>query len=126
MPKYKTETFGPGNLSWIGPDSAKAGRTEWIDSADADFAALVVDGVVPSGTPVALVSGQLKPYNSAASTDAKVLVGFLYTDAPRNVGRLGVPVFDHGRVNIAKLPGAAFTAPSAANDRTQCVYMTGA
>lgn len=121
MPKFKTETFGPGDLSWIGPDSAKAGRTEWLDSADPAFTALAVDGVIKSGTPLALDSGQLKPY-----VDGDVFVGFLYTDQPVNVGKLGVPVFDKGRVNIEKLPGGTFTPPTPEFDRSQVIYMKGA
>lgn len=126
MPKLKTETFGPGDLSWIGPDSAKAGRTEWMDTADEAFTPKVVNGVVPSGTPLALVGGQLKPYDATAETDASILIGFLYTDQPRNVGKLGVPVFDQGRVNITKLPGGAFTAPAPEKDATNVTYMKGA
>lgn len=126
MPKLKTETFGPGDLSWIGPDSAKAGRTEWLDTADTAFAAKVVNGVVPSGTPLALVGGQLKPYDSAAATDASILIGFLYADQPRGVGKIGVAVFDQGRVNISKLPGGAFTPPAPAKDATNVTFMKGA
>nr|DAL17236.1 MAG TPA_asm: HEAD DECORATION PROTEIN [Caudoviricetes sp.] len=116
MPKLKTETFGPGDLSWIGPDSANAGRTEWVDTADTDFTAVAVDGVIKSGTPLALDDGQLKPY-----TDGDVLIGFLYTDQPINVGTLGVPVFDRGRVDVSRLP-ATFTVPAADKDRTHCTF----
>lgn len=125
MPKIKTETLGPGDLSWIGPDSAKAGRTEWLNTADAAFTPKVVNGVIPSGTALALVSGQLKPYNSAGSGDAAVLIGFLYTDQPVGVGNLGVPVFDHGRVDITRLP-EVFTVPDPDGDRTNCTFMKGA
>ena len=126
MPKMKTETFGPGDLSWIGPDSAKAGRTEWLDSADAAFTAKAVNGVIPSGTPLALVSGQLKPYDKDASTDAGILIGFLYTDQPTGVGNIGVAVFDQGRVNTTKLPGGAFTPPAPEKDATNVTFMKGA
>lgn len=125
MPKLKTETLGPGDLSWIGPDSAKAGRTEWLDTADTAFADHTVGGVILSGTPLALVSGRLKPYDAAGTGSAAVLIGFLYTDQPVNVGKLGVPVFDQGRVDITRLP-KTFVAPDPDGNATNVTFMKGA
>lgn len=121
MPKLKTEQFGPGDQTWIGPGSAGiAGRTEWMDTAD--FAGKATNGVVPSGTALALVAGQLKPYDAAAGTDASKLIGFLLTDQPVSAGRIGVPVFDHGRVQVKNLP-EAFTPPATVSDLTRVVYV---
>lgn len=121
MPKLKIEPFGPGDQTWIGPGSAGiAGRTEWMNTAD--FAAKAKDGVIPAGTPLALVAGQLKPYDAAAETTASTLIGFLLTAQSVSAGKIGVPVFDHGRVVTAKLP-EVFAVPEAGKDRTRVVYV---
>lgn len=121
MPKFKTEKFGPGDQSWLGSAHGIGNaRTEWMDTAD--FSGKAEDGVIPSGTALALVSGQLKPYNSAGGDDTAKLVGFLMTDQPVGVGKIGVAVLDHGRVRTDRLP-EAFTAPSDANNLTTIVFV---
>lgn len=121
MPKYQTETFGPGDQSWIGPGSAwQAGRTEWMNTTD--FATKAKNGVIPSGTALALVDGQLKPYNGAGGDDTGKLIGFLLTAQPANAGKIAVPVFDQGRVVVRLLPDKPFTVPAPEKDLTAIVY----
>jgi hypothetical protein len=133
MPKLRTESFvGGGDFRWLRSDHAIwNGRSESLDVGAFTAGTHYPNGYIPSGTPVALVGGQLVPYTSAeaTTTGAGVLAGHLLTDQPIVTGStedLNVPLLDHGRVNPARVPQGtdAFTAPVAALKRvaTTIVY----
>lgn len=86
MPRMKTETFGGGDQSWIGAGAPgiTEGRTEIVDISTFTAATHYPNGFLPSGLPVAKVSGVLVPYDAteATTTDAGVLAGFILTDQP--------------------------------------------
>jgi hypothetical protein len=120
MPRLQTETFGGGDLSWLGSAHGIANaRTEVLDISTFTAGTHYPDGYIPSGTPVAKVGGVLVPYDATegTTTGAGVLAGFVLTDQPV-VGEadFGVPLLDHGRVRAANVPGT-FTAPAAAAKR---------
>lgn len=117
MPRLTTESFGSGNMSWVGSEHAiNNARTETIDISAFTAGTHYPDGYIRSGTPVAKVGGMLVPYdaNEATVTGAGILAGFVLTDQ-RVVGTsdFPAPLFDHGRVKTANLP-IAFTKPAAA------------
>jgi len=120
MPRLKTETFGGGDLSWLGSAHGIANaRTEVLDISAFTANTHYPNGYIPSGTPVAKVSGVLVPYDATegTTTGAGVLAGFVLTDqAVVGTADFGVPLIDHGRVITAKLP-VSFTAPAAALKR---------
>jgi hypothetical protein len=133
MPKLRTESFAPGgDFRWLRSDHAIwNGRTESLDISAFTAGTHYPNGYIPSGTPCALVAGQLVPYTSAeaTTTGAGVLAGHLFTDQPVIAGStedLNVPLLDHGRVNPARVPQGtdAFTAPVAFAKRgnTALVY----
>ncbi|MDB5716443.1 MAG: hypothetical protein JWO15_3840 [Sphingomonadales bacterium] len=131
MPRLKSETIGAGDQSWLGSSHGiRNCRTGTIDISTFTANTHYPNGYIPSGTPVALVSGLYVPYTSAegTTTGAGVLAGFLFTDQPV-VGTVdfGAPILDHGRVKAAKVPTGtdAFTAPVAAAKRasTTVVYI---
>lgn len=117
MPRMKTETFGGGDMSWLGSTHGIAnGRTEIIDISAFTANTHYPNGYIPSGLPVAKVGGVLVPYDATegTTTAAGVLAGFILTDQPVvGTADFGAPLIDHGRVKVAKLP-IAFTAPAAA------------
>lgn len=132
MPRMKTETFGGGDMSWIGagaPHLAEC-RTEVLDISTFTAGTHFPNGFIPSGTAVAKVGGVLVPYDptEGVTTNAGILAGHVLTD--QAVGTLntgpdfGVPLYDMGRVITAKVPGT-FTAPVAAAKRaaTSIVYV---
>ncbi|MDR6861967.1 head decoration protein [Phycicoccus sp. 3266] len=131
MPRLTTETIGAGDQSWLGSSHGiHECRTEVLDISTFTAATHFPNGFIPSGTPVAKVGGVLVPYDSTEATvnGAGVLAGHLFTDQPVvGTNDFGVPVLDHGRVKVAKVPqGAnAFTAPVAAAKRaaTTIVYI---
>lgn len=107
MPRLKIETFGTGDMSWLGSSHGiNECRTELLDVSTFT----VVNGCIPSGTPVAKVGGVLVPYDDTAgtTTGAGVLAGFILTDQKVTVAAtdsdFAVPVLDHGRVVVSKLP----------------------
>lgn len=120
MPRMQSETFGPGDQSWLGSaHGIHECRTEILDISTFTEGTHYPDGYIPSGTPVAKVGGKLVPYTSAegTTTNAGVLAGFLFTDQPVvGTNDFGVPLLDHGRVKSANVPDGtdAFTAPVAA------------
>ena len=120
MPKLKTETFGGGDLSWLGSTHGIVNaRTEILDISTFTAGTHYPNGYIPSGLPVAKVGGVLVPYDATegTTTGAGVLAGFVLTDQPVvGTSDFGVPLIDHGRVKTAKLP-IAFTAPTAAAKR---------
>jgi hypothetical protein len=73
------------------------------------------NGYIPSGTPVAIVSGLAVPYTSAegTTTGAGVLAGHLFNDERVvGTGNFSAPALDHGRVRTAKVPRAPTRSPS--------------
>lgn len=117
MPRLKTEAYGPGDQSWLGSTHGLANaRTETLDISTFTASTHFPDGYVPSGTPVAKVSGVLVPYVATEETvtGAGVLAGFVLTDQPVvGTGDFAVPVIDHGRIKAANLP-VTFEVPVAA------------
>ena len=126
MPRLKTETFGAGDLSWLGSAHGIAnGRTEKLDISTFTANTHYPNGYLPSGLPVALVSGVLVPYvaTEGTTTGNGVLAGFLLTDQPTNgVEDIPVPVLDHGRVRVSKLP-ITFVAPTAEAKRANVNFV---
>lgn len=126
MPRYVSESFGAGDQSWLG--SAHAiwnGRTEILDISAFTAGTHYPNGYIPSGSPVALVAGVLVPYDKTegVTTAAGVLAGHILTDQPIPAGStadFSVPVLDHGRVNVSKVPynnTFTFAKPAAAAKR---------
>lgn len=121
MPGLKIENFGSGDMTWLGSTHGlRNARTVTLDPTN--FAALAVDGVIPSGTSLALKAGVVVPFNAAGSGGEEKLVGFLLTAVSVAKGKQAVALFDHGRVIVAKLP-KAFTAPATGNDLTNIVFV---
>jgi len=120
MPGLKTETFGGGDLSWLGTAHGIANaRTEILDISAFTAGTHYPNGYIPSGLPVAKVAGVLVPYDAleATVTNAGILAGFVLTDHKVDgTADFGVPLYDHGRVKAANLP-ISFTAPAAAAKR---------
>lgn len=120
MPRLKTETFGGGDQSWLGSTHGIANaRTEILDISTFTAGTHYPNGYIPSGLPVAKVSGVLVPYDATegTTTGAGILAGFVLTDQPVvGTADFGVPLLDHGRVKTANLP-ISFTAPTAAAKR---------
>lgn len=119
MPKLRQETFGSGDMSWLGSaHGIRNARTAILDISAFTAGTHFPEGYIPSGTPVALVGGLLVPYDKteATTTNAGVLAGFVLTDQPVvGTADFAVPLLDHGRVNVAKVPyTGGFAAPAAA------------
>ncbi|BCW61852.1 hypothetical protein [Arthrobacter sp. StoSoilB22] len=117
MPRLTTESFGSGNMSWVGSEHAiNNARTAMLDISAFTANTHYPDGYIPSGTAVAEVDDLLVPYvaTEGTVTGAGILAGFVLTDQ-KVVGTsdFPVPLFDHGRVKTANLP-IAFTKPAAA------------
>jgi hypothetical protein len=117
MPRYTTESFGSGNMSWLGSEHAvNSARTEQLDISTFTANTHYPDGYIRSGTPVAKVGGVLVPYDATEGTvtGAGILAGFVLTDQ-KVVGTsdFPVPLIDHGRVIASKVP-VTFVKPAAA------------
>ncbi|RRJ85908.1 potassium transporter [Gulosibacter macacae] len=126
MPRLTTETFGAGDMTWLGSSHGiRNARTEILDVSAFTKTTHFPNGFIKSGTPVAIVDNRVVPYTVAVgtTTDAGVLAGFILTDQ-KVVGDadFGVPVLDHGRINVANVPYADFAAPAAAKNATTCVF----
>lgn len=118
MPRLSTETFGSGDMSWLASDHGIGNaRTETVNVSAFTAGTHYPDGYIKSGTPVAIVSGLLVPYTVAegTTTGAGVLAGFILTDQ-KVVGsaNFSVPLLDHGRIKVSKVPYASFAKPAAA------------
>lgn len=126
MPRFRTESeIVTGDMSWLGSGHGlRNARTEILDISTFTAATHYPNGYIPSGTPVAKVGGVLVPYDATEGTvtNAGVLAGFILTDQPLFVAPgatanaaddINVPLLDHGRVKVAKLP-VAFVKPTAA------------
>jgi len=128
MPRLVNETFGGGDLSWLGSDHGIANaRTEVLDISAFTAGTHFPNGYIPSGLPVAKVGGVLVPYDATegTTTGAGILAGFVLTDQ-KVVGAttpdFGVPLLDHGRVKVANLP-ITFVAPAAAAKRAATTFV---
>lgn len=111
----RVETFGQDDQSWL--DSAHgtdAARSVTINIA-AGFVAAThwPTGHLPSGTKLGKITatGLFGLYDDAAVDGRAVLVGFTLTAQKIGTGNVVAPLFDHGRVNEARLP---FTIDAAA------------
>lgn len=126
MPKFRTESeWVAGDMSWLGSGHGlRNARTEILDISAFTAATHYPQGFIPSGLPVARVGGVLVPYDATEGTvtGAGVLAGFVLTDQPLGItpgttanaaDDLNVPLLDHGRVKVGKLP-ITFVAPAAA------------
>jgi hypothetical protein len=117
MPRFRTETFSTGDMSWLGSDHGiENSRTVTVDISTFTAGTHYPNGFIPSGLPVAVVGGVAVPYdsNEATTTGAGILAGHILTDQPViGTGDFGAPLFSHGRVVASKLP-IAFTKPAAA------------
>lgn len=121
MPRMRTDTIGTGDQSWLGSThNMRNARTETVNLGAFTAGIHYPNGYLPSGTPVAKVSGLLVPYDKteATTTGAGVLAGHILTDQPVvGAGNFAVPLIDHGRVKVAKVPynnTFTFAAPVAA------------
>jgi len=137
MPRFRTEQeVVTGNMEWLGSGHGlRNARTEILDISAFTAATHYPDGYIPSGMPVAKVGGVLVPYDAteATVTGAGVLAGFVLTDVPLFVTPgatapatedQNVPLLDHGRVKVGKLP-ITFVGPTAAakSANTQFVFI---
>lgn len=131
MPRLKTETFGAGDQSWLGSDHGIFNaRTETVNVSAFTAATHYPNGYIPSGSPVALVAGLLVPYDKTEATvaGAGILAGHILTDQPVvGAANFAVPLLDHGRVKVSKVPynnTFTFAAPvaSAKSAATNFVY----
>ena len=103
--RVKTETFGAGNLSWLGSNhGTDNARTSTFVAANFTPATHYPNGTVPSGLAVnAADEGNLKPFTGAAGEK----LGFVLFDQPVDgQDRFAVPVIRHGIIRKAKLPVA--------------------
>jgi len=117
MPRLRTEAFGSGNLAWIGSAHALGNaRTETIDVSAFTAGTHYPDGYIRSGQPVAKVAGLLVPYDATEGTvtGAGILAGHvLFDQAVVGTADFAAPLYDHGRVKAALVPGT-FVKPAAA------------
>lgn len=131
MPRLTSETVGAGDQSWLGSSHGiHECRTEVLDVSAFTAGTHYPNGYIPSGTPVAKVSGLLVPYTSAegTTTGAGILAGHLFTDQEvEGTNDFPVPLLDHARVKTSKVPQGtdAFTAPvlAAKKPNTTLVYI---
>lgn len=102
----RTETFGAGNLSWLGSREGLVRKTGTIQRSSLTKNTHYPTGTLPSGTPLAKVAGKLRPYNSAASDGTEVLYGFLFVEqqVQDTGGDIVAPIVRQGDINLAKLP----------------------
>ena len=118
MPRLKNETIGTGDQSWLGSSHGIANcRTELLDISTFTAGTHYPNGYIPSGLPVAKVSGVLVPYDATegTTTGAGILAGFVFTDQPVvGTNDCAVPVLDHGRIRSAKVPIIAVPPAAAA------------
>lgn len=126
----RTETFGAGNLSWLG---SKRGtnecRTITIKRSALTKNTHYPDGTLKSGFALAKISDSGKekyvPYNSAEDDGTEVLAGFLFTDQQvRDTGGdIVAPLLDAGRIKLAKLPATSPTVAATATTTGQFVFV---
>lgn len=101
----RSESFGAGDLSWLGSRHGSDVAKSATGTPDA-WTAKIVDGVVRSGEAFAQVDGLAVPYDSEGSDGANVLAGFVLTDQAVDParGNFTFPGVWHGRILLSKLP----------------------
>ena len=108
--RVKTETFGTGDLSWLGSNhGTDNARTSTFVAANFTAGTHYPDGHVPSGLPVNCADeADLKPWTDAAGEE----LGFVLFDQPVETGdaTFAVPVIRHGLIRTANLPVEITTA----------------
>lgn len=124
MPKLTVENYGAGDQSWLGSTHGISNaRTVNLDPSTFTKEDHFPDGHILSGTPIKVVEDVAQPYDAEAEV-AEDFHGFLLTDQETDgETNIAVPLVDHGRVNVAKLPVAGFEAPSPENDKTTIVFV---
>lgn len=96
---------GIGKTSWLGSRHGVAeAHAGTLDAAAFGSADGVVDGVVPSGYPVALVDGLYVPFDGEGDGGVEVLAGFSLYDRDITTGDEPTAVVWHGRIRVADLP----------------------
>lgn len=125
MPKLTTEHYGTGDLSWMGSTHGMTNaRTVSLDPSKFTKTDHYPDGYLRSGQPVTIgENGLAGPYTPGE--EAGDFHGFVLTDQviEEDSGNIAVPLLDHGRVIVDRLPVSDFTAPDPANDKTTFVYV---
>lgn len=124
MPRLTTETYGTGDMSWLGTAHAIANaRSVVIDPTTFTAATDYPDGHLRSGQPLALSAGKYVKYDPAGVGVTATLVGHLLTDQ-KVTGAVTIngPLYDHGRVHTSKVPGT-FVAPTAAKLAATIIYV---
>ena len=125
MPKLSTEHYGTGDHSWLGSmHGISNARTVSLDVRKFTKADHYVDGYIPAGQPITLdQDGVAGPYDPDAETGGD-FHGFLLTDqlVEEDYTTIPVPLLDHGRVIVSKVPTPGFVAPDASRDKTTFVY----
>ena len=109
MPHLRTETYGSGDMSWLGSTHAiRNARTAVIDISAFTAATHYPDGYLPSGLEVnAANEAAITPYTGAEGEQ----LGYLLTDQKVYGGEdFAAPIMRHGIINISKLPIAHKTA----------------
>lgn len=120
MPKLTTEQYGTGDQTWLGSTHGiRNARTVSLDPSKFTKADHYPDGYILSGQPLTITDDVAGPYTGEGDFH-----GFLLTDQTvvDDETVIAVPVLDHGRVNVSKLPVSDFSAPAAENDKTTFVY----
>ena len=123
MPKLTTEHYGTGDQSWLGSTHGITNaRSVALDPTQFTEETHYPDGYIRSGQPVTIgENGQAGPYTPGE--EAGAFHGFVLTDQVTDGETvISVPLLDHGRVVVSRLPVAEFTAPTAENDKTTFVY----
>lgn len=108
MPRLNSETYGGGDQSWLGSAHGIGNcRTGTLDISAFTAATHYPDGYLPSGTPVNTADeGAVGPWSGTGQ------LGFLFTDQKVHGDEdLPAPIFRHGTVKVANVPGE-FTAPA--------------
>lgn len=128
MPRMKTETFGPGDQSWLGTTEGVADAiTGTLDLSAFTAVDDYPDGYIPSGYPLGRIttSGLYAPFDTAATDGTEAHVGFLLTDQAV-VGAADIPasIHTHGVVDVDQLP-VAFD-PTDTGVSTRYTYRTAA
>lgn len=120
MPRVQSESYGVGSHAWMGSTHGTYNaRTAKLSADNFNAGEHYPDGFIRSGQPVTAGSdGALAPY-----TGSGLFEGFVLDDARIEDGEtVNVALFDHGRVNVDRLP-VSFTVPAAQDDTTTVVYV---
>lgn len=124
MPKLTIEHYGTGDQTWLGSTHGISNaRTVSLDPSKFTKNEHYPDGYLRSGQPLTVAEdGAAGPY--VGGEEGGDFHGFLLTDQviSDDTTKIAVPLLDHGRVNVANLPGSAFVAPTADKDKTTFVY----